>query len=114
VQAGEVGVRKTVETEHVRETVPVTREEVTIERRPVQGGRTAAGAEIREEEVRIPIVDEDVVVEKRIVPKEEIVVRKNAVEETRTVEADLRKERAMIDDRTRGRGMGPDDSMRGR
>jgi stress response protein YsnF len=35
VQVGEVGVRKTVETEHVRETVPVMREEVVVERRPV-------------------------------------------------------------------------------
>jgi stress response protein YsnF len=41
VQAGEVGVRKTVETEHVRETVPVMREEVTIERHPVTSATAA-------------------------------------------------------------------------
>jgi uncharacterized protein (TIGR02271 family) len=114
VSAGEVTVRKTVETEHVVEHVPVTREEVIIERRPVEGGRLAAGAEIREEEIRIPVMEEDVVVEKRTVPKEEIVLRKNAVEETKTVEADLRKERATVDDQTSGSGrVRPDDRTHG-
>src|SRR5215207_7379500 len=35
VQAGEVGVRKNVETRHVEQEVPLTREEVTVERRPL-------------------------------------------------------------------------------
>ncbi|HEY7769747.1 DUF2382 domain-containing protein, partial [Longimicrobium sp.] len=35
VEAGEVGVTKRVETEQVRKLVPVEREEVSIERRPV-------------------------------------------------------------------------------
>lgn len=114
VAAGDVTVRKVVETEHVVERVPVMREEVTIERRPLDGARAAAGAEIREEEIRIPVVEEDVVVEKRTVPKEEIVVRKNAVQETKTVEADLRTERATVEDQTYGRsGLRGDDQRSG-
>jgi uncharacterized protein (TIGR02271 family) len=93
VRAGEVGVRKTVETEHVSKKVPLVREEVTVERRPITDRTAAAKAEIREDEVRIPVMAEEAVVEKRAVPKEEIVVRKRQVTEEQTVEADLRRER---------------------
>jgi uncharacterized protein (TIGR02271 family) len=116
VKAGEVTIRKVVDTEHVVKRVPVKREEVIIERRPADGVRAAEGTEIREQEIRIPIVDEELVVEKRTVPKEELVVRKAAVEEAQTVEADLRKERASVDDtsrRSRSVGSG-EDEVRGR
>ena len=94
--AGEVEVSKHVETEHVARSVPLAHEEVTVERRPLDGaGRP--GARIGEEEVRVPLHAEEAVVEKRVVPKEELVVRKHEVVEERTVEADLRRERAEID-----------------
>ena len=48
VQAGEVEVRKTVETEHVRQPVTRMREEVTVERHAVEG-RQAGDIEIRED-----------------------------------------------------------------
>lgn len=102
VQAGSVDVRKRVETEHVKKTVPVTHEEVTIERRPVtpgMGGKHAADdrAQIGEDEIRVPLMAEEVVVDKRAVAKEEIVIRKHAVHDEKTVEADLRKERIEVD-----------------
>jgi len=91
VQAGEVRVGKHVETEHVRENVSVTREQVHVERRPVTDSRSA---EIRasEGELRVPIVEEEVVVEKRPVVKEELVVSKEKVQETRPVDVEVRKE----------------------
>lgn len=52
---------------------------------------------VTDEEVRVPIVEEELVVERRPVVKEEIVVRKSAVTREKTVEADLRKERVEID-----------------
>jgi uncharacterized protein (TIGR02271 family) len=94
-QAGEVEVHKEVETRHVRENVPVTHEEVTVERRPVQEGMSAQ-ARIEEDEVRIPVHEEELVVDKRVVPKEELVVRKRQVVENETVEADLRREHAEV------------------
>lgn len=100
VEAGAVNVRKTVETEHVREQVPVTREEVTVERRPVSDVR-AGDATIGADEIRVPVREEEVIAEKRPVVREEIVVRKHAVQETETVEADLRKERVDVEDTTR-------------
>lgn len=44
--------------------------------------------------------DEEVVVEKRPVVKEEVVLRTRAVEDTEDVEADLRRERVDVDDRS--------------
>jgi uncharacterized protein (TIGR02271 family) len=95
--AGEVEINKRVETEHVRESVPVMRDEVTVERRPISGDEAlrTEGA-FQEEHIRVPLSEEEVVAEKRAVAAEEIVVRKNQVQEEQTIEADLRRERAEV------------------
>lgn len=116
VSAGDVAVRKHVETEHVKQPVTRTREEVTVERRPVSGDRTGK-AEIREDEVRIPVTEEEVIVEKRPVVKEELVVGKKQVQEQDTVETDVRRERIEVDrdrDRTGPGGSPEHDPTRGR
>lgn len=95
--AGEVEIGKHVETQHVSRQVPVTREEVTIERRPVSEGMHAAGRIGEDEHIRVPLEREEVVAEKRVVPREELVVRKRQVEEERMVEADLRRERVDVE-----------------
>ena len=94
---GEVRVGKHVETKHVERDVPVTREEVTVERRPVDSMQAKAGTRIEDDEVRMPISEEEVVVDKRTVPKEELVVKKRQVQDTEHVEADLRQEKADIE-----------------
>jgi uncharacterized protein (TIGR02271 family) len=94
VSAGEVTVQKHVETEHVRQSVPVTREEVTVERRPVTSDRT--DVDITEDEIRVPIAREEVVVQKRVVPKEELVIKKHQVQDEQVVEDDVRRERAEV------------------
>ena len=91
--AGEVMIETLVDTEHVRETVPLMREEVTIERRPIESAMAAGEARIEEDSVRIPLMQEEAVVEKRTVATEELVVNKREVIEEEIVEADLRKER---------------------
>jgi uncharacterized protein (TIGR02271 family) len=93
-EAGEVALRKTVDTQHVREQVELRHDEVTVERRPVTDPSTVSGrAELGADEIRVPIMEERVVMQKVLVPREEIIVRKNAVVENQTVEADLRHER---------------------
>src|ERR687885_762678 len=89
--------------------VPKRREEVHVERVPVEG-REASGAEIGEDEVFMPVTEEEVVVEKRPEVKEEIRVRKDVVQEEELVEEDVRREEVDIDDQTeqRGRGLGRD------
>lgn len=100
-RAGEVDVRKTVETQHVSEKVPLMHEEVTVERHAVSSGTTDAGRiserDISEDEIRIPVMAEEAVVEKRVVPKEEIVINKRMVQGEETVEADLKRERVDVD-----------------
>ena len=95
--AGEVEIGKHVETQHVSQQVPVSREEVTIERRPITDAMHATGRIGEDEHIRVPLEREEVIAEKRVVPKEELVVRKHQVEEERVVEADLRRERADVD-----------------
>lgn len=108
VQVGEVVVHKTVETEQVHE--PVTRdvERVRVERRAVEGGVTGPlEARIEGDEIRIPITEEEVIVEKRAVVKEEIVISKEVTQQTDTVDAELRHERVEIE------GDRIDDPLRG-
>ena len=102
--AGDMRVRKRVRTEREQVRVPKRREEVSVERVPVEG-REAPEAEIGEDEVTIPVTEEEVVIEKRPVVKEEIRVRKNVLEEEEIVEEYVRKEEVDIEDRTeRGEG----------
>jgi uncharacterized protein (TIGR02271 family) len=105
VQAGEVGIRKSVETEHVTEEVSLMHEEVRVERRPITDRNAATNAQIKEEEIRVPLMAEEAVVEKRTVPVEEVTLRKQQVAETKTVEADLQRER-LDESGLRGAGTG--------
>lgn len=104
-QAGEAVVHKTVDTEHVSKNVPVMHEEVTIERH-VLSGDSPNSARISEGEVRIPLHAEEAVIEKRTVPKEEVVIRKKMVAGEQTVEADLKKERVDVNRDGTGTGKG--------
>jgi uncharacterized protein (TIGR02271 family) len=99
VQAGEVRLRKEVVTEQRQVDVPVTREEVVIERHPVSGdaARTAAGDLAEGEEIRVPIMEEEVRVEKRPVVKEEVTLGKRQVTETERVNETLRREEARVE-----------------
>ena len=97
--AGEVELHKTVETERVQEQVQLRHDEVSVERRPVTDPSLVSGqAQIGEDEIRIPIMEEQVVMQKILVPREEIIVRKSAVVENQTVQADVRRERLDVDD----------------
>ena len=95
VEAGEVVVAKHVERDHVTEEVPVQRERVRVERRPVSDAYGAA--DIREDEIRVPLVEEELVVEKRPVVKEELVISKERVTDTKTVDTEVRRERFDIE-----------------
>jgi uncharacterized protein (TIGR02271 family) len=97
-KAGEVQVSKSVETEHVKKAVPVTREEVTVERRPATPGMKASG-HIGSDEITVPVVEEEAVVQKRTVPKEEIVIKKHVVTDDQVVEADLKREKVDVNKR---------------
>lgn len=102
-EAGSVNVRKRVHTEREQIRVPRKREEVEVDRVPVEEGRAAEG-EIGEDEVRMPVTEEEVVVSKRPVVKEEVRIRKEVEEDEEVVEEDVRKEEIEVDDDTEQRG----------
>jgi len=101
VSKGEARVGKHVKTEHVSQPVTRGHEEAFIERRPVEAG-ARGDASISEDEIRIPLSEEELVVNKRPVVKEELVVGKRIVEERDTVEADLRREEFDIEETGKG------------
>ncbi len=96
VQAGEVTLRKNVVTEERSIDVPVTHEEVIIERHAVTG-RVADNADFRDETISVPVYDEKVVVEKNAVVTEEISLGKREVTETQHVTDTVRREEARVE-----------------
>jgi uncharacterized protein (TIGR02271 family) len=100
-EAGRMNVRKRVRTDREQVRVPTRREEVNVERVPMNEERT--GAEIGEDEVSMPVVEEEAVVGKQSMVKEEVRVRKDVVQDEEVVEEDVRKEEVDVDDRTERR-----------
>jgi uncharacterized protein (TIGR02271 family) len=100
-EAGAMRVRKRVRTDRERIEVPTRHEEVSVERVPVSGEATEA--EIGEDEVVVPVTEEEVVVSKRAVAKEEVRIKKDVVEDTEVVEEDVRREEIDVEDDTSSR-----------
>ncbi len=74
-EAGRVRLKKYIVEDEVTETVPVRREEVRVEREPITDanrGDALDGPAISEEEHEVVLHEEEVVAEKRTVPKERI------------------------------------------
>jgi uncharacterized protein (TIGR02271 family) len=97
-EAGQLKVRKRVRTDRESIEVPTRHEEVSVERVPMEG--EVSEAEIGEDEVVVPVTEEEVVVGKRPVAKEEVRIRKEVVSDTETVEEDVRREEIELEDET--------------
>jgi uncharacterized protein (TIGR02271 family) len=97
-EAGSIRVRKRVRTDRERIEVPTRHEEISVERVPLEGEATEA--QIGDDEVVVPVTEEEVVVSKRPVLKEEVRIRKDVVSETETVEEDVRREEIEVEDQT--------------
>ncbi len=96
-QAGEVRVKKDVVTEQKQVSVPVTREEVFVERTPVEGSPPAGEAAFEETSVSVPVREEEVEIRKRPVVREEVRVGKTQRREERRADADVRREEARVE-----------------
>ena len=104
-ESGRARLRKYVVTEQVTQTVPVQREEVRIEREPITDANldeATTGPEISEEEHEVVLHEEELVVEKRTVPKERVRLDKDVVSEEQQVSEEIRKEQIDIEDDVRG------------
>src|SRR5215212_8401413 len=96
VEAGRARLRKYVVTENQTATVPVSREEVRVEREPITDaniGDALDGPAISEEEHEVTLHEEEVVADKRAVPKERIRLDKDVETDQREVSETVRKER---------------------
>jgi uncharacterized protein (TIGR02271 family) len=106
-EVGRARLRKYVVTENVTESVPVTREEVRVEREPITDtnvGKAMDGPAISEEEHEVVLHAEQPVVAKEAVPVERVRLDKETVTEQAQVSENLRKEEIEVDgDTTRGR-----------
>jgi uncharacterized protein (TIGR02271 family) len=100
VSRGEVRIRKEVITETQTVQVPVTREELVVERRPVDQATRATGS-IGETEVRIPLSEERASVDTSTVVREEVAVGKKPVQEVRDLTGEVRREELVVEDPTR-------------
>lgn len=109
-EAGHARLRKYVVTDHETVDVPVEREEVTVERTPLNGteGRVDNGR-IGEEEVDVTLHEERPVVEKEAVAVEEVGLNKQTVRETQRVEADVQKEQVDVETDVDRKAAGRDD-----
>jgi uncharacterized protein (TIGR02271 family) len=95
-ERGRVRLKKYVVTEDVQKTVPVKREKARLEREPITEANVddaTAGPDISEDEHEVVLSEEEVVVEKRTVPKERVRMTKDVETEEREVSEQVRKER---------------------
>ena len=104
VNRGEVRIRKEVLTETQTVEVPVTREELVVERVAVTGDRAAApDAAFQNEEIRIPLTEERARVEKQPVVVEEVRVGKREVSSVESLKDEVRREELKVEDETKSR-----------
>jgi uncharacterized protein (TIGR02271 family) len=95
----EATITKEPVTEKKTVEVPVTHEEVTIERRPASKTTTSTATEgpvQSREEIKVPLKKEEVEVTKQPYVKEEVSVKKKPVTEKRQVSEEVRSERVNV------------------
>ena len=97
VQVGELQLHKEVVEEQRTVHVPLIREEVYVERRPVIDGKYDGSPFTEDEIIRIPIIEERIEVTKRPIVVEEVIVGKRKIQETKQVQDIIRKEEARIE-----------------
>jgi uncharacterized protein (TIGR02271 family) len=96
-ELGAVRVHKRVETEHVKEHIPREVEEADIERvgpNPEDSGKIET---LPDGSISIPILEEELVVTKRTVVRERLIIRKRTRTEQSPVEANLKRERVEVE-----------------
>jgi len=103
VQAGEVEVGKRVVTEERSIDVPVTHEELEIERRPGDRRPAADFDSGTTETINVPLMTEEIEVEKRAVVREEVTIKKKPVTEVEHVTDTVRREEPDVRDTRRPR-----------
>lgn len=95
IQTGDVEIGKEIIEEKKVVDVPVTREEVVIERRDISNEITDSPIS-NEETIHIPVNEEKVDVDKHTVVTGEISAYKRSVDEVQNIEETLKREEARV------------------
>ena len=93
--AGRARLRKWVETEPVEADVDVRRETARVTREQVD--QPVSSAELGEQEIEVPLRQEEPVVQKQTVAKERIGLEKDVESERETVSDEVKKERVDVE-----------------
>jgi uncharacterized protein (TIGR02271 family) len=96
-ETGAVRVRKRVETDHVEDRIPRWVEEAEVERRGPNEEDSGEIETLPDGSLSIPVLEEELVVTKRVVVRERLIVRKRARTEETRVEAELGRERVEVE-----------------
>jgi uncharacterized protein (TIGR02271 family) len=94
-EAGKARLRKHIVTEDVSTTVPVSHEEVTLEREPIteaNRGEALSGTDLSEETHEVTLTEQRAVVDKDVVPVERVRLGTETVTEHQQVDETVRKE----------------------
>jgi uncharacterized protein (TIGR02271 family) len=94
-EAGRARLRKWVETEPVQVDVDLRRETARVTREPVD--QPVSDAELGDEDIEVPLRQEEVIVQKETVAKERIGLEKDVTTERETVADEVRKERVDVE-----------------
>ncbi|MCX2970635.1 MULTISPECIES: PRC and DUF2382 domain-containing protein [Streptomyces] len=95
-ETGHARLRKYVVTEEEQQTIPLRKEQVSLEREPIteaNRGAALSGPEIAESEYEVTLHEERPMVEKRAEPVERVRLRVEERTENETVRGQVRKER---------------------
>lgn len=97
-EAGRVQIHKDVVEEPRSIEIPVTHEEISIERVPTQGAGQPLGPDaFQERDIEVPVMGEQVTTEKRAKVGEEIHLHKQEVTEQQRFDDTVRKERVNLE-----------------
>ncbi len=99
-ETGRARLRKFITTETQTETVPVTREEVRVEREPITDANASQaydGPALSEEEHEVTLTEERAVVDKETVPVERVRLDKATVTEQQQISEEVRKEQVELE-----------------
>jgi uncharacterized protein (TIGR02271 family) len=98
-EAGAIRARTEVDVEHVRQLVERGIEHADVLRSDIDDDTGDDGQvwQLDDGSISIPVLEEEIVVTKRLRVRERILIRKTTTTEQAVVEADIRRERVEID-----------------
>ena len=96
-ELGTVRARKRIDTERVEQVAERGIEHADVEHTGPMQGDTGEVITLEDGSISVPILEEELVVTKRVVVRERVIVRKHTVTEEHRVTAEVRKERLEID-----------------